>query len=84
MKSKICIFRKWLDLISSQRVGKDIHENFHRELDDQQDKFGVIAEFLGRRLFDKVMTQNFLFQKQNQSSLLGINNTQQIQLMISM
>jgi hypothetical protein len=43
-----------LDLINNQRVGKDIHETFHRELDTQQDKFGVIAEFLGRRLFDKV------------------------------
>jgi hypothetical protein len=47
-------FSKWLDLINNQRVGKDIHEEFHRELDNQQDKFGVIAEFLGRRLFDKV------------------------------
>ncbi|CAF4565613.1 unnamed protein product, partial [Rotaria magnacalcarata] len=46
-------FSKWLDLINNQRVGKDIHETFHRELDGQQDKFGVIAEFLGRRLFDK-------------------------------
>ncbi|CAF5070201.1 unnamed protein product, partial [Rotaria sp. Silwood1] len=43
--------RKWLDLINNQRVGKDIHETFHRELDKQQDKFGVVAEFLGRRLF---------------------------------
>ncbi|CAF1239961.1 unnamed protein product [Adineta steineri] len=47
--------RKWLDLINMQRVSKDIHETFHRKLDDQQDKFGVIAEFLGRRLFDKVI-----------------------------
>ncbi|CAF1177545.1 unnamed protein product [Adineta steineri] len=46
--------RKWLDLINMQRVSKDIHETFHRKIDDQQDKFGVIAEFLGRRLFDKV------------------------------
>lgn len=45
---------KLLDLINNQRVGKDIHETFHRQLDDQSDKFGVIAEFLGRRLFDKV------------------------------
>jgi hypothetical protein len=47
-----------LDLINNQRVGKDIHETFHRELDTQQDKFGVIAEFLGRRLFDKVIIKN--------------------------
>ncbi len=47
-------FSKWLDLINNQIVGKDIHEKFHRKLDSQQDKFGVIAEFLGLRLFDKV------------------------------
>ncbi len=47
-----------MDLINNQRVGKDIHETFHRELDTQQDKFGVIAEFLGRRLFDKVIIKN--------------------------
>ncbi len=51
-------FRKWLHLINNQRVGKDIHENFHRELDERQDKFGVVAEFLGRRLFDKVILHN--------------------------
>ncbi|UJR32086.1 hypothetical protein I4U23_019554 [Adineta vaga] len=45
--------RKWLGLINSQRADKDIHETFHRELDSHQDKFGVIAEFLGHRLFDK-------------------------------
>ncbi|CAF4981236.1 unnamed protein product, partial [Rotaria sp. Silwood1] len=50
--------RKWLDLINNQRVGKDIHETFHRELDKQQDKFGVVAEFLGRRLFDKVIQKS--------------------------
>lgn len=47
-------FRKLLDLIDNQRVGKNIDETFHRELDDRTDKFGVIAKFLGRRLFDKV------------------------------
>jgi hypothetical protein len=57
------VFSKWLDLINNQRVGKDIHETFHRKLDSQQDKFGVIAEFLGRRLFDKVKT--FLFFSKN-------------------
>jgi hypothetical protein len=41
-----------LDLINQQQVGKDIHETFHRELDQKSDKFSVIAEFLGRRLFD--------------------------------
>jgi len=43
-----------LDIINNQRVGKDVHEVFHRELDHNPDRFGVIAEYLGRRLFDKV------------------------------
>ena len=46
------VFRKWLDLINQQQVGKDIHETFHRDLDEKSDKFGVIADYLGRRLFD--------------------------------
>jgi hypothetical protein len=41
-----------LDLINQQQVGKDIHETFHRDLGEKTDKFGVIAEYLGRRLFD--------------------------------
>ena len=59
---------KLLDLINNQRVGKDIHETFHRQLDDQSDKFGVIAEFLGRRLFDKVSG----WSEQNRSLTLEI------------
>lgn len=46
---------KWLNVINNQRVGNDVHEAFHRELDNNPDKFGVIAEYLGRRLFDKVI-----------------------------
>ena len=53
MQILIILFRKWLDLINDQQVGTDIHENFYRELDNSNDKFGVIAEFLGRRLFDR-------------------------------
>ncbi|CAF1214156.1 unnamed protein product [Adineta ricciae] len=45
--------RKWLGLINSQRADKDVCETFHQELETRQDKFGVIAEFLGHRLFDK-------------------------------
>ena len=48
------MFSKWLGLINSQRADKDICETFHQELETRQDKFGVIAEFLGHRLFDKV------------------------------
>ena len=47
-----------MDIINNQRVGKDVHEVFHRELDNNPDRFGVIAEYLGRRLFDKVRKWN--------------------------
>ncbi len=66
---------KWLDLINNQRVDKNIHETFHRELDTRQDKFGVIAEFLGRRLFDKVRNSKYLIlKKKTFFSHLGLNN----------
>lgn len=61
-----------MDLINNQQVGKDIHETFHRELDNQQDKFGVIAEFLGRRLFDKVINHFPFISFRNILSFLGI------------
>ncbi len=68
-----------MGLINNQRVGKDIHETFHRELDNQQDKFGVIAEYLGRRLFDKVINIKIqILKKKLKKSIffsrLGINN----------
>ncbi|CAH3181682.1 unnamed protein product, partial [Porites evermanni] len=46
--------RKVLDIIRQQEQAKDIHEQFHHQLERAQDGFSVVAEYYGRGVFNKV------------------------------
>ncbi|XP_072041834.1 vacuolar protein sorting-associated protein 11 homolog [Amphiura filiformis] len=45
---------KVLDIIKAQEQGRDLHEQFHRQLEKSQDGFSVVAEYFGRGVFNKV------------------------------
>lgn len=46
--------RKLLDIIRAQEQSKDLHEQFHHQLERAQDGFSVIADYYGRGVFNKV------------------------------
>lgn len=46
--------RKVLDIIKAQEQSKDLHEQFHRQLEKSQDGFSVVADYFGRGVFNKV------------------------------
>eukprot|EP00918_Siedleckia_nematoides_P018931 GHVU01040411.1.p1 GENE.GHVU01040411.1~~GHVU01040411.1.p1 ORF type:complete len:904 (-),score=100.20 GHVU01040411.1:521-3232(-) len=46
--------RKLLDIIRAQEQNKDLHENFHHQLERSQDGFSVVADYFGRGVFNKV------------------------------
>eukprot|EP00057_Strongylocentrotus_purpuratus_P007251 XP_011661725.1 PREDICTED: regulator of G-protein signaling 3 [Strongylocentrotus purpuratus] len=53
--------RKVLDIIKAQEQSKDLHEQFHRQLEKSQDGFSVVADYFGRGVFNKVtlLTDSF-------------------------
>lgn len=46
--------RKVLDIIRQQEQAKDLHEQFHHQLERAADGFSVVAEYYGRGVFNKV------------------------------
>ena len=44
-----------MDIIRAQEQSKDLHEQFHHQLDRAQDGFSVIADYYGRGVFNKVL-----------------------------
>lgn len=46
--------RKVLDIIRSQEEMKDLHEQFHHQLERAGDGFSVVADYFGRGVFNKV------------------------------
>jgi hypothetical protein len=46
--------RKLMDIIRAQEQSKDLHEQFHHQLERAQDGFSVIADYFGRGIFNKV------------------------------
>ncbi|XP_064459798.1 vacuolar protein sorting-associated protein 11 homolog isoform X2 [Ornithodoros turicata] len=45
---------KVLDIIRSQEQAKDLHEQFHHQLERSDDGFSVVADYFGKGLFNKV------------------------------
>jgi len=43
-----------MDIIRAQEQSKDLHEQFHHQLERAQDGFSVIADYYGRGVFNKV------------------------------
>ncbi|KAK2167121.1 hypothetical protein LSH36_32g21058 [Paralvinella palmiformis] len=46
--------RKILDIIRAQEQSRDLHEQFHHQLERAQDGFSVIADYFGRGVFNKM------------------------------
>ncbi|XP_023235262.1 vacuolar protein sorting-associated protein 11 homolog [Centruroides sculpturatus] len=46
--------RKVLDIIHSQEQSKDLHEQFHHQLERAEDSFSVVADYFGRGVFNTV------------------------------
>ncbi|XP_077990077.1 vacuolar protein sorting-associated protein 11 homolog [Glandiceps talaboti] len=46
--------RKVLDIIRAQEHSKDLHEQFHHQLERATDGFSVVADYFGRGVFNKV------------------------------
>jgi hypothetical protein len=46
--------REIMDKIRSQEHGRELHEEFHRELANTTDRFSVVAQYFGRGVFNKV------------------------------
>jgi len=44
-----------MDIIRAQEQSRDLHEQFHHQLDRAQDGFSVIADYYGRGVFNKVL-----------------------------
>ncbi|PFX15152.1 Vacuolar protein sorting-associated protein 11-like [Stylophora pistillata] len=47
--------RKVLDIIRQQEQAKDLHEQFHHQLERAADGFSVVAEYYGRGVFNKYL-----------------------------
>ncbi|EDO40103.1 predicted protein [Nematostella vectensis] len=47
--------KKVLDIIRSQEQAKDLHEQFHHQLERATDGFSVVADYFGRGVFNKVV-----------------------------
>ncbi|XP_022091158.1 vacuolar protein sorting-associated protein 11 homolog isoform X2 [Acanthaster planci] len=45
---------KVMDIIRAQEQSKDLHEQFHRQLEKSQDGFSVVADYFGRGVFNRV------------------------------
>lgn len=43
-----------LETIRAQQQSKDLHEQFHQQLERAPDGFSVIADYYGRGVFSKV------------------------------
>ncbi|KAJ8020828.1 Vacuolar protein sorting-associated protein 11-like [Holothuria leucospilota] len=52
--------RKVLDIIKAQEQNKDLDEEFHRQLENAQDGFSVVADYFGRGVFNKVILEEKL------------------------
>eukprot|EP00794_Sanderia_malayensis_P012216 gene12216-13473_t len=46
--------RKVMDIIKAQENNKDLHEQFHHQLERSADGFSVVADYFGRGVFKKV------------------------------
>lgn len=46
--------RKIMDIIRAQEQSRDLHEQFHNQLQRSQDGFSVVADYFGRGVFNKV------------------------------
>ncbi|KAG1669413.1 Vacuolar protein sorting-associated protein 11 [Nymphon striatum] len=46
--------RKVLDIIRAQEQVRDLHEQFHHQLERAEDSFSVVADYFGRGVFNKV------------------------------
>lgn len=46
--------RKIMDIIRAQEHGRDLHEQFHNQLERATDGFSVVADYFGRGVFNKV------------------------------
>jgi len=44
-----------MDIIRAQEQSRDLHEQFHHQLERAQDGFSVIADYYGRGVFNKVL-----------------------------
>jgi len=47
---------KLMDIIRAQEQSRNLHEQFHHQLERAQDGFSVIADYYGRGVFNKVFT----------------------------
>jgi len=47
--------RKLMDIIRAQEQSRELHEQFHHQLERAQDGFSVIADYYGRSVFNKVL-----------------------------
>jgi len=47
-----------MDIIRAQEQSRDLHEQFHHQLERSQDGFSVIADYYGRGVFNKVRLHN--------------------------
>ncbi|XP_062520596.1 vacuolar protein sorting-associated protein 11 homolog [Corticium candelabrum] len=61
--------RDILDKIRSQEHGRELHEEFHRELSQSIDRFSVVAKYFGRGVFNKV---TYLTEAPNQAKPLPV------------
>ena len=43
-----------MDIIKSQEQGRDVHEQFHDQLERTQDGFALVADYFARGVFNKV------------------------------
>lgn len=50
----MCVSRKVLDIIHAQEQSRELHEQFHSQLERAQDGFSVVAEYFSRGVFNKV------------------------------
>ena len=58
-----CYLRKVMDIIKSQEQGRDVHEQFHDQLERTQDGFALVADYFARGVFNKVCYKHLLCPK---------------------
>lgn len=46
--------RKVVEIIRAQEQSRDLHEQFHHQLERAPDGFSVVADYFGRGVFNKV------------------------------
>ena len=52
------IFRKVVDIIRAQEQSRNLHEQFHHQLESTDDGFAVVADYFGRGVFSKLALSN--------------------------